>query len=222
MGATEMTLDQAFPYKEGAGTAATASGDADQLRTWDYENQKFNYYFMYYKSTKGTVDSKSYHWVENNPGASYPLAKETIKTGDSVFFYSQKDQMLTVPGQVPAEASGTLNPGYNMISIGFPSQWNPNDAGKEFWQKEGFTSATASGDADQIRYWDQENQKYRFFFLYYKSTKGAVDAKSYQWVENLPAESYPVLDEPLKTGDGFFYILKGDKSVEFKPGLKLQ
>ena len=106
-----------------------------------------------------------------------------------------------------------------MIGVGFPAQWNPNDAGTDYWKNSNFASSTASGSADQIQYWVNEKQGYRFFFLWKKLVKGQPDAKTYKWVVNISGN--PVLETPLATGEGFFYYRKNAGEIEFKPGLKL-
>lgn len=228
---TTYTLDQVFPVTAQS-SASTAMGTADQIQTWDQENQKYRYFFRWNKKV-GAGKEKSGHWVENvtiaNDGAAedYPLANVALKAGDAVFYYPvANNQTLTIPGQVPAEAAGTLKKGFNMIGVGFPVQWNPNDAGTAFWSDAKFAKSSAMGSADQIQYWDEVNQKYRFFFLYSKKV-GAGKEKSNMWVENVTvandgaAEDYPVLKEALNTGAGFFYYRLQDGEVEFKPGLSL-
>ena len=218
----EFTLDELFPYNDKM-AKGTGAGAADQIQTWDYENQCYRYYFMYYAAVKGTPVEKAYHWVENDAAAGYPIATAKFKTGSSVFYFAKdNDNAFSIPGQVPNEAAGVLKHGFNMIGVGFPTQWNPNDAGKEYWNDTTkFAMGNGAGAADQIQYWDEENQRYRFFFLYYAAVKGSPVEKAYQWVEDDSAAGYPVLDEKLDTGDGFFYYRQKEGEIEFKPGLKL-
>ena len=216
------TLDELFPFNDKMAKSSSA-GAADRIQTWDYEKQTYRNYFMYYSSTKTGVDPKSYHWVENLPSEGYPLASEGLKTGDCVFYYALNNaNTFSLPGQVPNEAAGVLKQGYNMIGVGFPSQWCPNDAGTDFWKDNTkFAMGSSAGAADRIQYWDEAGQTYRYFFLFYSTTKTGVDPKSYQWVENLPGDGYPVLNEKLDTGAGFFYYRQKAGEIEFKPGLKL-
>ena len=213
----EFTLDELFPYNDKM-SASTASGSADRIQTWDYEKQTYRFFFMWKKLVKGKPDEKTYHWVEDVDGN--PLAIIPIKTGNAVFYYAlANDNTFSVPGQVPAEAVGILKQGFNMIGAGFPTQWNPNDAGTEFWSKSDFASSSSEGSADRIQYWDAEKQSYRFFFLWKKLVKGKPDEKTYKWVEN--TDGNPVLETPLTTGEGFFYYRLNAGEIEFKPGLKL-
>ena len=107
----------------------------------------------------------------------------------------------------------------NLVSAGFPTRWNPNDAGTAYWgDTTKFTSNGAAGLADQIRYWDKENQTYRYFYLY-KKTVGTGKEKNNCWVENV--DGYPLLETPLEIGDGFFFYKQKAGEIEFKPGLKL-
>ena len=209
------SLDEVFPYNANM-TASTASGGADQIQIWDFEKQTYRYFFMYNNAFQPT-NEKNKHWVENVTGQ--PLADVQLKTGDAVFFFAKsKDNTLSIPGQVPAEASGILKHGYNMVGVGFPTAWNPNDAGTDFWKDAKFAKSTASGGADQIQYWDDANQKYRFFFLYNNAFQPSNE-KNNKWVENITGN--PVLVDALKTGEGFFYYRKNAGEIEFKPGLKL-
>ena len=213
----ELTLDELIPYNAQMAAAAT-SGSSDQIRTWDYDKQAYRYFFMWKKLIKGQPDAKTYHWVENVTGN--PLADVKLKAGDCIFYYAKSnDNSFSIPGQVPNEAAGILKQGFNMIGVGFPAQWNPNDAGTDYWKKSDFASAATSGSADQIRYWDEDSQGYRFFFLWKKLIKGQPDEKTYKWVENITGN--PVLEIPLATGEGFFYYRKNAGQIEFKPGLKL-
>ena len=227
------TLDQIFPTNETT-TAGGTLADSDQLRTWDQENQKYRFFFRFWKTVGAANKAKCGHWTEDllktrdGVPEDYPLANIALKAGDAVFYTAKaNDQTLTIPGQVPNEASGVLKQGYNMVGVGFPAMWNPNDAGTNFWMNANFTCGGTAADADQIRYWDEENQKFRFFFLFYKTVGAANKAKCYKWVEDLlkardgVPEDYPVLTESLNVGDGFFYIKKKEGEIEFKPGLKL-
>ena len=161
--------------------------------------------------------AKNYHWVENT--AEAPLATVTLKAGDSVFYYPiNNNQTLTIPGTVPNAASGVLKQGFNMVSVGFPASWNPNDEGTEFWSDTSkFTSGGGAGSADQIQYWDAANQCFKYYYLFYKKMGGG--AKNYKWVENTATAD--VLNESLDIGAGFFYYKQAAGTTEFTPNLKI-
>jgi hypothetical protein len=206
------TLDELFPTNA-LTTSGGSSGNADQLQVWDYENQTYKNFYRFYKKMGG--GAKNYHWVNT---ADDSLATVTLKAGDSVFYYAKgNNQTLTIPGTVPNQASGILKQGFNMVGVGFPSTWNPNSEGADFWKDSTkFTAAGSSGNADQIQYWDDENQTYKFYYLFYKKMGGG--SKNYSWVDTTTDE---VLNEPLKIGSGFFYYKQSAGEIEFKPNLKL-
>ena len=159
--------------------------------------------------------AKNYHWVSQ---ADDSLATVTLKAGDSVFYYPiSNNQTLTVPGTVPNAASGILKQGYNMLAVGFPASWNPNDEGTTFWSDTSkFTSGGGAGSADQIRYWDTANQCFKFYYLFYKKMGGG--AKNYKWVDQTTDD---VLTEALTIDAGFFYYKQAAGTTEFTPNLKL-
>ena len=209
------TLDELFPADTAniKTTSGGTAGAADQLRTWDVENQSFNYYYRFYKKMGG--GEKNWHWVNQDDDS---LATEKLKAGDSVFYYALSvDQTHSVPGQVPNSASGILKKGYNMISVGFPARWNPNDEGVDFWKDtEKWTAGGTAGAADEIRYWDSVNQVYKYYYLFYKKMGGGD--KNYKWVDS---DTDEILTEALEVGNGFFFIRKADGEIPFTPNLKL-
>ena len=208
------TLDELFPYNANM-AASTGSSASDRIQVWDYVNQSYRYFFIY-NNPFSTADVKNKHWVENL--TDKPFANVPIKTGDAVFYYAlKKDNSFSIPGQVPNEAVGTLKQGYNMIGVGFPAEWCPNDAGTDFWKNAAFAGATGSSSADRIQYWDEANDTYKHYFLY-KNPFNAGDVKNNKWVDTTSKDE---LTEPLKTGSGFFYWKKNAGEIEFKPGLKL-
>jgi hypothetical protein len=210
------TLDELFPFNSNM-TASTTAGGSDQIRIWDYEAQSYRYFFMYNNAFMAT-NPKNKKWVENVTGN--PLSEDVLLgAGDAVFYYAKsKDNTFSIPGQVPAEAAGTLKSGFNMIGVGFPSEWCPNDAGTDFWKDAKFAKSTTAGGADQIQYWDDAKQTYRYFFLYNNAFM-PTNEKNNKWVENVTGN--PILTEKLSTGAGFFYYRKNTGDVEFKPGLAL-
>jgi hypothetical protein len=195
--------------------AAAAVGSADQIRAWDQATQTYKFYYLY--KGYGPNTSKSNKWVENVAGQ--PVATATFKTGDALFFYAASGSTLTsltIPGQVPNTTAGVLRQGYNMIGAGFPADWNPNDAGTEYWSDATkYTAAAAVGSADQIRTWDQATQTYKFYYLY--KGYGPNTTKSNKWVENVAGQ--PVMTETLDTSAAFFYYKVAAGEVVFNPPL---
>ena len=206
------TLDELFPTNS-LTTSGGASGAADRIQVWDYANQTCQNYYRYYKKMGG--GAKNYHWVST---ADDSLATATLKAGDSVFYYAKdNNQTLLIPGVVPNAAAGVLKQGYNMVSVGFPATWNPNDEGTTFWSDSTkFTAAGASGGADRIQTWDAANQSYKFYYLFYKKMGGGE--KNYKWVSTT---GDVILSESLDIGAGFFYYKQAAGEIEFSPNLKL-
>ena len=225
---TTYSLDDLFPTNATTVVGGTAAA-ADEIRLWNGEG--YRYFFRFYKTkgTSGGIDNKLKcgHWVEDLSDGSYPMNTGVVKAGDAIFYVnkSEKDtQVLTIPGQVPHEAVNTLQGGYNLVGVGFPAQWNPNDCGTNFWMNTAYTAGGTAAASDQIYSWDKTSQTYRKFFLFYKTkgTSGGVSNKDkcYKWVEDIDPD-FPVLEEKFDVGDGFFYIKQKPGEVEFKPGLKL-
>ena len=209
------TLEQLFPTNENT-TTHGSYGSADQVRYWDAENEHYRYFYRL-KATVGKHASKNNMLVEDNTDKD--LANITLKAGDAVFYYAIKKQTLTIPGQVPNVASGKLIGGANLVCAGFPAKWNPNSLGKEFWSDTTkWTSHGSYGSADQIRWWDKENEKYRYFYLL-KATVGKHASKNGLWVEDNTDKD--LLEEEIDVGEGFFFYKQKAGEVIFNSGLAL-
>jgi len=210
-----ISLQDLIPGTTPGLTAAGGAGSADQIQMWDQATQTYKYYYLY--KGYGPNTSKSYKWVESVSGA--PIADVTVKTGDGLFFYAASGSTLTsltIPGQVPNTAAGVLKQGFNMIGAGFPADWNPNDAGTEYWSDTTkFTAAGGAGSADQIQTWNQATQTYKYYYLY--KGYGPNTSKSNKWVES--AAGAPVMTETLDTSAAFFYYKVAAGEVVFNPPL---
>jgi hypothetical protein len=196
-------------------TAAGGAGSADRIQTWDQATQTYKNYYLF--KGFGPHTTKSNKWVENVTG--YPIADATFKTGDALFFYAAKGSTLTsltIPGQVPNTTAGVLKQGFNMVGAGFPADWNPNDAGTEYWSDTTkFTAAGGAGSADRIQTWEHTSQTYKNYYLF--KGFGPHTTKSNKWVENVTG--YPVMTETLDTSAAFFYYKVAAGEVVFDPPL---
>ena len=208
---TDMTLDEAIPYKEGM-TKAMAIADADNLQVWNKSENKYDLYFLsngqYGKSTNPSYDAKyDGKWLQSAGAA----CNAKLPAG-TAFWYKSKTASkesplsLTMAGAILQTATTTPQ----TVTVNYTLFSNPYAADapiNECLVTENATKAMAIADADNLQVWNKSENKYDLYFLsngqYGKSTNPSYDAKyDGKWHQSAGAEC----NASIPAGTSFWYL----------------
>ena len=208
-----MLLDEIFPGtvdgqpREGF-TFATAQGNADYVKVWDAETQAYtDNYYLYVRGS----NANNYHWMKS----ASVRATNKIKSGSGFWFFlrGQQDVTIQVAGEVEYGAVGPsieIKPGWNMIGAPYAGALDFNRLGTTYWKNlvdQGLaTAATAQGNADYIKLWNNATQAYDInYYLYVRGS----NANNYKWMQSATVVAP---DNLADMGKGVWYYHRGDKS----------
>lgn len=192
-------------------TGAQSMVTADQIQVWDSTDGVYTYYYLYKTSlTIPALAAKNGKWVTQ----AGVVTDVTFKNGDVFWFKKQGegDIDVTVSGAVSVldKEAIEIKAGYNMIANPFPTAFNPNSLGTDFWSTSGAVGAQAMTTADQLQVYDSSAEAYNYYYLYYTSLSvPALKAKNWKWVTQAGAvvEDTAVV---IPVGKGAWYKHQGE------------
>lgn len=198
-----ISIQELFP-----GTTAGLTGGT--LETGDkimiYSEGTYTTHYLYHTSVPiPALQANNGKWIDGTTPSTHKF-----RNGDA-FWYNlvgTEPVSISIAGAVSVVAEQEINivPGFNMLGGAFPTTFNPNSLGTEFWANSGATGGTLE-TGDKIMVYSEG--AYTTYYLYYSSVPvPALQANNWKWIKG--TAPVDVSEEVLAVGKGVWYNHNGE------------